>query len=761
MANGKYGVNRTKSLRVAILGASAFGLVSSLSGMAFAEEDGDAAATEEASEARTLDTVVVEGSFVDAGASSATKIDLSVLDTPFSVSAYNEQFLDAVESSSVADLYKYMNGVQRAGNTGYDITIRGFKTGGNDRGVLLTDGLPGLTVRFGSPPTVGVERIELVKGPTSVLYGQGQPGGFINIITKKPEDTPRYEVALKANQGIGDYDQAQSLLGSIDFTGPIGDSGRLRYRLVGEAGDGDGFRDYAFERPVYVSPSLEFDLTPDTTVLLSAEYRRVKTHYDNQLVAPNRDVNLIADLDTSYQAPGDYLVEEGTVGRISVDHQFNDDWKLNFAYKYVDHTDDARGFDTVGFRNATTLRRRARGQANVRTYSFGEVNLTGEFETFDIEHKLLVGASYGIETSDFERLQFYNAPATGPLSLDIDVYDPIHNELPLSDYPLGSLNRRFTERTSTGFYFSDLVELTDWLKVMGGVRYAQEDQFIEERLLTGVPDQSKSDDKWLPLAGLIVQPNENLSFYASYSTSYVPVAANSQDIFGRNPFDPTLSDSIEGGVKADLFDKKLFVTAAVFEINKKDTINTFTCPTTLPPGTSFPPGVTTLATGTCSAPIGSEQSQGFELELDASPLPGWQIISGYTYTDATVTDSDEPLEVGAQLQNAPKNTFNIWSRYDFSSGPLKNLGVGIGYAYIGDRVGYLPSPAEPTNLLDLPSYQTVDLGFYYSFGDDLDMTLKISNLFDEQYIESAGFSADINLVPGTPRLATFTIRKTF
>ena len=117
--------------------------------------------------------IVVTGQFLDSGASSATKLDIAVLDTPFSVASYNNNFLKAIETTNVSDLYRYMTGIQRAGNTGYDITFRGFKTSGNDRNAILTDGLPGLSVRFGSPPTVGVDHIELVKGPTSVLYGPG------------------------------------------------------------------------------------------------------------------------------------------------------------------------------------------------------------------------------------------------------------------------------------------------------------------------------------------------------------------------------------------------------------------------------------------------------------------------------------------------------------------------------------------------------------------------------------------------------------
>jgi len=129
---------------------------------------------------------VVQGSFLDAGADSAMKLDIPVRDTPFSVSSYTESFMKAIETTNVADMYSYMTGVKRNGNTGYDLNIRGFKTSGNDRNAIMVDGLPGLGVRFGSPPTIGVERIEVVKGPASVLYGNAQPGGFVNMTTKKP-----------------------------------------------------------------------------------------------------------------------------------------------------------------------------------------------------------------------------------------------------------------------------------------------------------------------------------------------------------------------------------------------------------------------------------------------------------------------------------------------------------------------------------------------------------------------------------------------
>ena len=737
-------------------------------GVAHAQDAAPGAADDQ--ETQNQQAIVVTGKFVDTGASSATKMNISVLDTPFSVDAYNGEFLKAVETTNVSDLYRYMNGIQRAGNTGYDITIRGFKSGGNDRNVILTDGLPGLSVRFGSPPTIGVDHIELVKGATSVLYGQAQPGGFINIVTKKPLSHPRYEFDLKGNLGAGDYNRQADLLASADLTGPIDAAGNFAYRIVGEIGSGRQFRQFSYQHPVYVSPSVQWNIGDNSTLLLSGEYRRVKTHYDTYLAAPNRDVSLIPRIDRSYQSPTDYLLEEGKIGNATFTHHFGNAVTFNAAYRYVYHTDDARGFDVVGFSKTnprTTLTRRARGQHNVRTYSFLDANLTAKFDTFGFDHQLLVGGTIGRETSNFLRQQFYNAPETGPNSLNINIYDPMHNEQPLSFYPLGSLNDRYTVLKSKGVYISDLMSFGDMFKVMVGVRYADESDVRTDIFTSPSTDLGSSHNtKWLPLAGVIFQPTPDISLYGSYATSYVPVAATTQDIFGENTFSPTFAKAYEAGVKTNLFDKNLFLTLAYFDIEKTNTINSFTCPklSDFPfmGYTSVPPGKT-LATGTCSAPIGGERSRGFEIEGNANPLPGLTITAGYSHTAARVTASNVIGQTGSRLTNSPDDALSFWSRYNVEEGALEGFGVGLGIAYVGDRTSFLPDAThlKQSDLMILPAYTTVDLGLYYQASESLDFTLKATNLLDERYIESAGFTADINLVPGVPRTLTLAARVIF
>src|SRR5438105_4365509 len=180
-----------------------------------------------------IESIVVQGQFLGAGAQSAMKLDIPVRDTPFAVSSYGESFMKAVETAAVADMYNYMTGVKRAGNQAYDITIRGFKTSNTDKNAIMVDGLPGLSGKFASPPTIGVERVELVKGPMSVLYGQIQPGGFVNMITKKPRATQAFEVDVRGQTYFGDkpsFGDRNGYAASADLTGPIDKDGKFLYR---------------------------------------------------------------------------------------------------------------------------------------------------------------------------------------------------------------------------------------------------------------------------------------------------------------------------------------------------------------------------------------------------------------------------------------------------------------------------------------------------------------------------------------------------
>jgi iron complex outermembrane receptor protein len=698
-----------------------------------------------------IQEVVVTGKFIAAGGSSAMKLDVPVRDTPFSVSAYSASFMDAIDTSNLSDLYKYMTGIQRAGATAYDMSIRGFKTSSSDRNAIMVDGLPGLVGRFGSPPTIGVDHVEVVKGPASVLYGQAQPGGFVNMISKKPlaRAKQQFEARLSTFKGntldAGDnngYDVA------MDLTGPIDAAKTLRYRFIADKNDVEGFRDGTYTKGVYIAPSMSWRFLENTTATLQVEYRKTDVAWDRGLVAPNRDIGRAAPITTRYQQPGSTQTERGTSATLNLVHEFDSGATLNFSARDVRTEDENKGYDNLSVRpDGVTLARRASNIQNTRTSDFWDVSLVKPFTLFAIDHKAIIGVNGGRDTTQSNRLQFFTGPATGPQSLDVNLYNPNFATTPaMSSLPAvnpatpGNLRNQYTKTGAKGLYLADLMTLSEHWKVNLGVRSSTETQYIADLRQPFVP-VNKSDSKILPMAGVLYQPTQEWTLYSSYSNSFVPAAAVVFDAAGNNPFTPETSSQIEAGIKADLFGGKLQTTLAVFDIKKKNTLSSFAC-----------------SLGTCSQQIGSERSKGIELEINMQPVKNWQFTVGGARINANIESSQDPVQVGARLPNGAKNNAHLWSRYDFE-GALKGYGIGFGLSHIGERAGNLPSAAN-ARILNMPAFTIADLGLYYVH-KNYDLTFKVTNLFDKLYYESTGQTADVQLQPGAPRNLALSLRSHF
>lgn len=712
----------------------------------------------DAADPSVVDEVVVTGRFLDTGAKSAMKMNMDVMDTPFAVSAYSESFLKATDTLQVNELFRYMTGVTRTGTTGADMAVRGFRSGAGDRSAQMVDGLPGQATRWSSPSTVSTDHIELVKGAASVLYGKAQPGGFVNIITKKPSANRSTLVemigtglATDLAGGIG-YDIA------LDTTGAFDSDERFLYRFTGQVTDHKGFRDNDFERSSFLLPQVTWNVTANTSATLQVEYRESHLNFDTYLLAPDNDVSRVARYTTSYQSPEDDTNDEGLAVTLLASHDFGGGWKWNLGYRRVRHHDVARYFDVVGFVPGSTSRvaLRARLNDNRRNYDFADTNVTGAFSTGSIEHKAIVGVGLGREVSDFDRAQVYTIPTSGPGSYTLDLYNPSYANIPpraaLPLFNNTAAGRRAwshptTEDKPIGIYASDLMSLTDKLKLLVGLRYEKNEQSFHEQRAAGFPDRSKSESKWLPMAGLVFQPAEAVSLYTSYSTAFDPVGPNSVDVNGENNFKATNGRSVEAGVKANIWDGKANVTADVFAIRKTGVTSTFGVSQGCP-----------AALVTCTRQIGAEESKGAELELDVQPIDNWQVTFGWAYTDAKVTASDDLVTVGARLDNIPKNQIHLWTRYDFPEGPLSRLGIGGGFNYTSARQGILPR-AGATQLMPLPAYTVADLVVFYRL-DRYDLSLKVQNVFDKHYIVSAG-GASASVIPGVPRTITLALRMRF
>ena len=717
----------------------------------------------------TLEEVTITGKFIDTGAASATKQNVSTLDTPFSVSAYTGDFMKSIDTTEVADLYRYMTGLQKAGATGYDLTLRGFSTTDSDRNTVLVDGLPGLAVRFGSPPTIGTDHIEVVKGAASLLYGAVQPGGFVNMISKRPSDVASTVVSARATApGSSRSSRVEGGDVSFDSTGPIDSDHRWLYRVVAQVSDDDTFRDYSFERGRYLAPSLTWNLSDATSVVLLMEYRAVESNYASLfLLAPRlpqgANISYLAPITTNYMAPHDYLHERGLNETAFINHEFDNKMKWTFELRHVDHHDSAEAYDITRYdrKDPTfqTLDLRARGQRNQRTYTFGDTYLTIPFETGGVGHRLITGLNFGKEIDDFNRIQFcdINSPdkavadaTCNPTSAQysISLINPSFTNIPpISAFGQGVItpaarSRNYVTGVGFGAYFSDLMTLTDHWKATVGLRYAREDQknYADLNEPSPVPgDAHLISSAVLPQVGVIFEPTQHLSFYASYSTSFSPVPPGTQAPDGSYDFKPTKAKGYEIGAKTNSNGGRLTFTAALFQIDQTNTI--------------VASSSSACSTGSCSDQIGAAQSRGIELEFSASPLPGWTLIAGYAHTKAIVTENPDSLSgplVGALLPNSPLDAAHLWSRYDLQTGPLQNLGFGIGYSYTSTRIPYSPTVSLPQPFI-IPAYQVFDLGVYYPVGH-FDATLKVNNLFDRNYYSSGTVTqGKVNIVPGTPR----------
>jgi iron complex outermembrane receptor protein len=721
-----------------------------------------------------LEEVEVTAKFVATGAKSAMKQDVSVLDTPTSVDDYSNAFMKSVETTNVADLYNYMTGIQSAGATAYNMSIRGFTTQETDKNAFLVDGMPGLAGRFGSPPVVGTDHIEVVKGPASVLYGQQQPGGFLNIITKKPEGEASADLTVtgSAYDGAGiSLSKDPGYTVDADFTGPFNGARTVLYRVILEDVHKDEFVDYSYEHSTYVAPSVTWFLSDTTSATLAAELRHDERTYnlDNYLIAPLNNVHLLAPITTSYQGPNDILPEVGHSTTFTVNHEFAEGVNWTTAVRNVADQDSAVGFDqnSAILLAATATRpaewivqRRARQEQNNRTYNFMDSNLSLPFKTGSVEHKVLVGANGGVDTTLFNRIQYYNGPTTpktgarpGAGSINVDLYDPDPAlSPPLTSFPVGTAEDRYTRSASVGAYVSDLITLADHWKATLGLREQYEQQHAADRydpLAPTGPLTTNEIKSWKlePTAGLMYEPMKSWTVYTDYSASSVPAIATAQNAAGVVGFTPTTAHQVEVGTKADLLDGRLTPTLAVYDIQDDNVLEPIACDA----------GVS----GTCDQEVGAERSKGAELEVNGQLTRSWQVLFGYSYTDATITKSTNnataPL-VGDRLTNSSLNGAHLWTRYDIPSGPLHGLGFGIGTYYESAHAGTLASTGTPSVLV-LPGYSVVDVAAYYSLFGRYNLTLKVGNVADRIYYQGVNANTgSLEVIPGSPRYILLSLR---
>jgi iron complex outermembrane receptor protein len=639
---------------------------------------------------------------------SATRTDTSIHETPQSISVISKDAVEDLGTTRLQDALDYAGGVGRANNFGGQglttFTVRGFTTGEFYRnGFPINRGYPNM------PDANTIERLEVLRGPATMLYGRGDPGGTFNVVSKQP--LPQRTVTLGSQLN----DQGMKR-GTLDASGPLDEEGRLAYRLniVGEGGD--TFRDHVETERYGITPVLTWQASDATKLIFEGDFMRNNAPLDRGVTRYAKQTGTAARDSFFGEKDAGKLHNDNNMAQLRFEHVLNDDWTLAGGFQWLDGSLKGNAVEANGIAaDGRTLGRNFNYRKLEWTDKDTQLNLTGHFDTAGLQHTLLTGIEY--EDYDYKSIIQRSSGAVG--AYPIDIFDPVYGQ------PRPALIRTPThdkENLKTyAAFMQDQVALTDKLKVLAGARFERFEHDYETYVPGGKSWQA-SDNAVTPRIGATYDLTETLAVYADAARSFKPNTGASRQGGG---FAPEKGKSYEIGIKWEALDQQLSVDAAIYQIEKRNVL------TTDPVDSTF------------SVAAGEVRSRGFDVNVAGNLTPEWRVIGGYAYVDAEVT-KDNMLRSGTRLLNIPKNSFSLLNMYEFQDGTLKGLGLGSGFKYVDERAGQTANTA-----FSMGSYTVVDLLSFYKINDKVRLNLDLKNLFDRDYEEGA--FGNVYAYPGAPR----------
>ena len=743
---------------------------------------GDSPPATSAAGTTTLQEIVVSGAIIGTyhvGKSAmASKIPMDPKDLASSLTILNNAAIRDRKAVTLTDLVNYVTGVTQSQNTINGFSFRGFPNTGSYTQNIEFDGLMGATLKKASLSAADVQTVEFLKGPNSVLYGQMNPGGLLNIITKSPLETPRYSVRTSLGVYAGAYSSGAPLTQdvSLDATGPVLGNHKLLYRLVVDGEKEPSSRIGASAHSLSIYPSMTYRWSDTTHLTVKAEISQDRRRQDDGLMpifngtaisVPIKGKPTLtaaygptatwytAPLNTIYNNSSDAAKDYGSAFSTFFHTEF-DRWVLRFRTRSVWHADQVNEW-TINNANVyspksayavptSVIRRQYNDVRNGHRYNYGDLNIYRRFGPDSFSNTILAGVGGGAEG-------FFNTRyAFGPnatLAQAITLLNPVLDQYGYPATGTGATNNQVWQ-TALGEYISDQIKIGDRFNISIGVRH---DMQKTHGLNTLNPAKTAFSNRLSPFtkqAGIVWHVIPDISLYASYSQSIKAQTVIAYDQNGNSSFPPEGGEQYEGGLKFESADKNLNFTLATYQINRTNVI--------VPSGTNF-----TVATGSAivgqaiSRLDGKQTSKGTEAELQWQPRPNWQIQTGYAYDHAYIAESiTNPYSVGKDLVNAPRNSGNLWTRYNIPRGPLAGLGFGGGLIYVGTQWA-----GDPTTALyyQIPAWTRVDGALYYKFGHGYDVALNIHNLLDKRYISSSQSATTLNA--GEQRLITLSFGAKF
>ncbi|WDK57747.1 TonB-dependent siderophore receptor [Xanthomonas campestris pv. campestris] len=688
-----------------------------------------APATAAEPQARSLDAVQVRSDYAPYRAltvTGATKTEAPLRDLPISARVLDHSLLEDAGVTDLAGALDMASGITKANNLGglWDsYSIRGFTGDPNFSSDYMVNGFNASRGYNGLRDGANTQSVEVIKGPASALYGRGEPGGAVNIVTKKPLFDAQHSVDLSA----GRFDSYRA---ALDSTGPLSETVAYRVNLMHK--DQHSFRDTVDSDATLLAPSLLWMPTPDTTVSYELELLRIHTPFDRGVTAIDGDANRLP-ASRFLGEPGDGDIDLHYTGhQVFAVHGLNQTWSLQGGATYRDS--GMRGFSTEPWTlqaDDRTLRRERRYRDYQGRDIAARAELLGTLGSGKVAHHVL----FGIDGNRFNDSRYQLRARSAATPYSIDVLAPRYGVAqPGRLAPITDTDER---QQVWGVYAQDQIDLGARWKALLGVRYDHYQQDIANRLRATT--QQASDGVISPRAGLTVHLDDTLSLYASAAAGFRPnsgVGANGQS------FAPEKSRSLETGLKYVQPGEGLEATLAVFRIDKENVLSLD------PADTSF------------SLPVGQMRSEGAELDLLGRLTPHLAASVGLAYTDSQVTRSSAAamgtgLAEGRRFPNVPRFSGNAFVNYAQPLSGTRSAAVGVGVSRTGERLGSVDSNTG----FVLPAYTVWRLVGHYDLSERLRLYAKVENLTDRRY---AAFSYSEQWVyPGAPRTWTVGARLRF
>jgi len=649
-------------------------------------------------------------------AATGTRTDTPILDIPQAIQVVPRQVIEDQKPLTLSGILRNVSGFSQT-RTDFEV-FRSFKLRGFDVLDTTTDGVRNTdSLNIQPDGLANVERVEVLKGPASALYGRGSIGGGINIVTKKPLPDSHREITLN----LGSFKHVQS---GVDASGPLNNSKSARYRLIGEYERRDSFIDFIEIEKYQIAPSLQFDLGSSSTLTLQSDYRYHKQPRYLGLplygtIVGTDDIKL--PLGRFLSEPGlDKTKNAGLQSTAILNHRFSTDWSGQVAFRWTQNS----------FFQPTAPPRAL--QADNRTLNRGfnlfdereresaiEANTTRNVRWGGVEHKVTAGFDYAWWRYDSKFFTGAIAP--------INIENPVYGARPTGVFLLADTRDIIS---SYGLFAQDQMTLLPKLKAVVGGRF---DRIRNENTDFAVPvSGERKDSQFSPRLGLVVEVAPRASAYGSYSTSIHP---NFGEAFANplsQPFRPQRGRQYEAGVKFDV-SRRLFGTVSVYQVTQKDV---------LVDDPDDQSGFFSIATG-------EQRARGMEVDLFWSPINSLDILTSYAFTDAEVRKDTNSTLVGKSLKNVPRHSARVWGKYEFAIGDDSRLGFGAGFTYTDDL------PGDLGNTFVVPGYTVSDAMAFFKY-KRFTLQVNVYNLFDNEYFHRAAFGTQ-GIIPGEPLRAVASL----